>query len=244
MVGLSGSKSYPKASAFTLVELLVVIGIIGILIAILIPSLSSARATAQMTKCSSNLHEMYNALTMYANDYRDKWPDPRTLGRFAYRMQPGMVTPNEVGALRESYGLAAVLHGIEGGKPVPDPLPRPRYLPGISKVWVCPSQPEWMQAYGNTYAFSLNSGLETWTSNQRLRLITKRDMDLQKQKTVMVFDNDALSPGLSGFMGPTFSIKTTVPVKAIPHLNANRKYKGAINKLSLDGSIETQFIAK
>lgn len=54
---------------FTLVELLVVVGIIAVLIALLMPVLSKVRKHAQEVKCAANLHSVGQALTMYTQRY-------------------------------------------------------------------------------------------------------------------------------------------------------------------------------
>ncbi len=60
--------------AFTLVELLVVIGIMGILMAILVPSLGRARERARTVVCAANLHSLGLALSLYLNDYNGCFP--------------------------------------------------------------------------------------------------------------------------------------------------------------------------
>ena len=60
--------------AFTLVELLVVIGILTVLLALLMPAAARAREQARSVQCASNLRQLGNAFVMYAIDNEQWYP--------------------------------------------------------------------------------------------------------------------------------------------------------------------------
>ena len=73
----AGSFALPgknRRDAFTLVELLTVIGVIALLVGILLPSLSSAREQARTVQCLSNERQIGLALVAYTNDNRGAYP--------------------------------------------------------------------------------------------------------------------------------------------------------------------------
>jgi len=75
---------YKKNKAFTLIELLVVISVITLLLAIIMPALSSAKSGAQALTCKSNLHQLLIASIGYATEHdgfyvpaaSDMWDNP------------------------------------------------------------------------------------------------------------------------------------------------------------------------
>src|SRR5689334_20421785 len=71
---LPHARETSSLKAFTLVELLVVIGIIAVLISLLLPSLARARRQAQISQCASNLRQLGQGIFSYLVDNRGKYP--------------------------------------------------------------------------------------------------------------------------------------------------------------------------
>jgi prepilin-type N-terminal cleavage/methylation domain-containing protein len=85
------------ACGFTLIELLVVISIISLLVAILLPALSKARAAAYTTQCRVNMRSVMLATAVYANDHRGDLPGSRFNNARDYTVNvshSSMVTPS------------------------------------------------------------------------------------------------------------------------------------------------------
>ena len=102
---------------FTLVELLVVIGVIGLLAALLFPVFANARARATGASCAGNLRQLHDAFVMYAQDNNDYLP--------AFWNK---TNPNEGGpAYKVEYG-ADLVRAVQ-------PYAR------SANIWFCPSDP-------------------------------------------------------------------------------------------------------
>lgn len=131
--------------AFTLIELLVVIAIVGLLVAILLPALSSAREASRQVLCMSNLKQLTVAISLYGTDSKGYYPQmiyngsPQTS-----EMEWLTRLPNWPGSNGYKTWLTALY----------------QYTP-TAKVFVCPSAP--YNPSGWTYGWSAYSfpALET-----------------------------------------------------------------------------------
>ena len=71
---MTGREHLRDARAFTLVELLVVIGIVALLIAILLPTLNKAREASNRLVCQSNVRQLYLGVSLYCDTNHDWYP--------------------------------------------------------------------------------------------------------------------------------------------------------------------------
>lgn len=215
---------------FTLVELLVVIGIIGVLIGLLLPVLGKARESANFTKCRANLQQISLATRLYSNDFNDYLPGRDEVGGWYYRRAPGEVNSADPYSVPERYGLGALYQ--ERG-----------YIRGDTAVWLDPSANETLQSYKNTYAHAILT--ESQRSGIYRNSKTRGKSGVNQGWFVYCNMQYRPYPRTGAFKGPTdSSTGLTIPsAQQIPthpyrlRTKQGTQRTGAINVMFVDGVV-------
>jgi len=130
-----GPRQRLACGGFTLVELLVVIGIVAILTAILVPALGAARMSARKAACMSNLRQVGMAIHSYAMEYNDSIPVGPTA--------PPFLSPSD---FYPSTGAPTSLVSLKSGKPVGLGLLLAGHLAAQPRVLYCPDSDQRISA--------------------------------------------------------------------------------------------------
>jgi len=151
---------WSKLRAFTLVELLVVIGIIATLIAVLLPTLAKARAAADMTRCLSNVRQIAMGVIMYTND-NDGWTPYTFKGT-------SPIPPGESGNFGFAESIGGALDPTDTGG-----LSKVKYVPynwrlNSGTVWTCPFAVKQIGGNPSLGYFSHHYSLNEWLMGIRL----------------------------------------------------------------------------
>ena len=223
------ARPHRRCGAFTLVELLVVIGIIAVLIALLMPGLASAKRQAQTVRCAANLSDIGRAMQMYATDYKGRIPRGYHYGAV---YQQGHILWAE--ALSRYLGRLVEVRDLSQAR---DPIMAKEFR--LMDVYQCPAFPNDQQALD----YVSNSWMGGGGSDDAAIILTKLKRSSEivflteanaKADVNMFCYHDVWEPGHLPTAGPKGPPLATSRV-----LNDNR-HGGRLNLLYLDGHVDTK----
>ncbi|AHF90508.1 N-terminal cleavage protein [Opitutaceae bacterium TAV5] len=202
------------SGGFTLIELLTVIAIIGILSAIIIPTVGKVRETARLAQCKSNLRTLQQGVILYANDNKGNYP-------YGDSAIPGMAVSSNIHWQRK---ISPYVSG-------PSPVDWYTSLP-IPGVYLCPSD---TRPYPNKVSPPDSRGGMSYGVNHKLapgmnaNAIT--NINTLINNPVSLFD--AIAPTGSG-NNHLINIPDSTEKDAF-----ERRHNGKYNYARMDGSLQT-----
>jgi prepilin-type N-terminal cleavage/methylation domain-containing protein/prepilin-type processing-associated H-X9-DG protein len=219
LVASRGSRP-SRRTGFTLVELLVVIGIIALLISILLPALGKAREQGNALKCLSNIRQLGIAFQMYANENKSYYPAGSRLGTVR---DEDWVWYQEV----KTPGNPSATPPYPG-RPVPD-LQQSRIAPYVGIIspglLTCPSDNvEAHKSYSPSgvfkYSYAMNENFEGVTKTGTRNY--KREQIRNQTRKILLFEQDETSTD-DGLFGPGNGDLTSTASKDLLGIRHDRK---------------------
>lgn len=216
--------------AFTLLELLVVIAVVGILASLLLASLSLGRESGQRTACRNHLRQWAVALTLYAGDYRDVLPPGQLPGRKIDYLP--LVYTNTSSALVHYGGSSNILD-----------CPNLHSILTRSNDWRWPFQQYSLQL-GYLYLGGRQSSpwpvagppvTNLWNSPQRLTDNPQWKVAADLTYVAPCIGRVVIPHGRTGFVNPRPSLPES---DLAGYSSLAQSVLGGANSASLDGSVE------
>jgi prepilin-type processing-associated H-X9-DG protein len=197
-----------RAGGFTLIELVVVIGLVATLIGLLVPALAMARRTARQAQCAGNLRQWATAVNLYCVE-NGSWLPRRGQGKMPTQT---LSWPDDwFNDLPVYLGQPTYQHLVASGR-----MPQAQ---GQS-VWICPELEGLPNQFGNLFGYAMNMALSVRNAPQPDR------MDKVGSASTLVFMTD----GPAGYC-------STVPFVAPAAFNPVARHGGNVNVAFLDGHV-------